>query len=493
MKKQQDTLLKSYVDSDLIIGLVGAVGTRLVVVAEQIKKRLEFFGYKSAEIRISKQLIPLLIKVPKDSDFQNSYDRINTLMTAGNEARTFSNNNAIFALGSAVLIGSERKKHPHEKRMAFIINSLKRPEEVAKLREIYSDSFYLLGVYSDKEIRKKCLCDEQGMSQEEAEKLIKRDAEENILFGQGTSDTFHRSDFFIPFDDESKMKSNLWRILDILFGDPFQTPTFDEFAMFMAFSAALRSADLSRQVGAVIAKKRQIIAMGANDAPAFGGGLYWTGDDPDGRDYKVGYDSNKINKDIMINEIISKCKFDTKTNKILKNVLNESKIQDITEYGRVVHAEMEALLSCSRSNNNSQDGVLYCTTFPCHNCAKHIVAAGITKVVYVEPYPKSKTEEMYPDSVNITPPSSEVNAEKKVSFEPFVGVGPRRFFDFFSMQLSSGYPLQRKETDGKKIVWKRANAVLRTKSLPLSYLDMEKLAINQFNMHRKELKDDSKK
>ncbi|MDN3612645.1 hypothetical protein QWZ16_23945 [Vibrio ostreicida] len=26
--------------------------------------------------------------------------------------------------------------------------------------------------------------------------------------------------------------------------------------------------------------------------------------------------------------------------------------------------------------------------FPCHNCAKHIVASGIKRVVYVEPYPK---------------------------------------------------------------------------------------------------------
>jgi deoxycytidylate deaminase len=41
--------------------------------------------------------------------------------------------------------------------------------------------------------------------------------------------------------------------------------------MFMAFSSALRSADLSRQVGAVIAKNGDLIASGANDVPKFGG------------------------------------------------------------------------------------------------------------------------------------------------------------------------------------------------------------------------------
>jgi len=32
-----------------------------------------------------------------------------------------------------------------------------------------------------------------------------------------------------------------------MFGNPFITPTFDEFARFMAFAASFRSADLSRQ------------------------------------------------------------------------------------------------------------------------------------------------------------------------------------------------------------------------------------------------------
>ena len=45
--------------------------------------------------------------------------------------------------------------------------------------------------------------------------------------------------------------------------------------MFMAFASALRSADLSRQIGAVIAHDNEIIATGANDCPKSGGGLYW--------------------------------------------------------------------------------------------------------------------------------------------------------------------------------------------------------------------------
>lgn len=41
------------------------------------------------------------------------------------------------------------------------------------------------------------------------------------------------------------------------------------------YLSSLRSADLSRQVGAVISKDRNIISTGANDIPKFGGGQYW--------------------------------------------------------------------------------------------------------------------------------------------------------------------------------------------------------------------------
>jgi deoxycytidylate deaminase len=72
-----------------------------------------------------------------------------------------------------------------------------------------------------------------------------------------------------------KVKNDLCRFLDLIFGKPYATPTFDEFAMFMAFASALRSADLSRQVEAIIAHDNEILSTGAKDTPWFSGGLYW--------------------------------------------------------------------------------------------------------------------------------------------------------------------------------------------------------------------------
>jgi hypothetical protein len=109
------------------------------------------------------------------------------------------------------------------------------------------------------------------------------------------------------------------------------------------------------------------------------------------------------------------------------------------------------------------------------------VAAGIVRVVYVEPYPKSLALHLHKDAIALA--GNELQNETgapqkrdKVRFEPFVGVGPRRFLDLFSLRLGSGYPLRRK-TDIQNVAWGREDALLRLPLPPTSYFDREKLAI----------------
>lgn len=159
--------------------------------------------------------------------------------------------------------------------------------------------------------------------------------------------------------------------------------------------------------------------------------------------------------------------------------LKSAAVMDITEYGRAVHAEMEALLSCARSGISTRRGTLFSTTFPCHNCAKHLIAAGLRRVVYVEPYPKSRAKEFYPRSILDTVDATDDNPETAeigpVIFQPFRGIGPRRFFDLFSMRLSSGYPVTRKG-NGRKEHWAPDTAKVRVPLLPNSYIMREAAA-----------------
>lgn len=51
-----------------------------------------------------------------------------------------------------------------------------------------------------------------------------------------------------------------------------------------------------------------------------------------------------------------------------------------TKYPYVCHAELNAILN---SNHNLKGSTLYVTLFPCNECTKAVIQAGIKKVVYL--------------------------------------------------------------------------------------------------------------
>lgn len=482
--------------SELVIAIVGALGVDHKKVIETLKSRFEYYNYETAVTKISTEVIPKLSKktVPTDR-----FERAKLLIDEGDELRKKFDDNSILALGALNEIYLKRvkedelvKKKDEDgfdsvrlKRKVRIISSLKRPEEVDCLRRVYPRGVYLVGIYSDPKNREARLVEENGgMEKTQAAELIKRDEKEKGKYGQRTRDTFHLADFFVEEDDRNKsFKSQINRIVDLIFGKPFETPTFDEYAMFQAFSASLRSADLSRQVGAAISVNRDIVAIGANDCPKPEGGLFWrevdseTGeyyDEEGGRDYTTGKDMNTCVRNELFNGVADSLSSEGVSRKDVITVLESSGFKDITEYGRMVHAEMEALLSCSRNSISCRNGILYATTFPCHNCAKHIIAAGIKEIVYVEPYPKSKTLEFY---------SKDEAYEDKILFRPFIGVGPRQFFNLFSMNLSAGGSIKRKDSSGSNVSFSHHKATPRIAIRPFTYIHIEETIAEAFKKH----------
>jgi deoxycytidylate deaminase len=500
---------KSFSDSELVLGLIGAVGTELQRVRDILDERLRVSNYVVEHVRITKDVLPRIVE-PLPWGEGDQHSRLISLMNAGDEARRRSGDNSILALGAAAFINSRREEWggepSHRPRHAYIVSSLKHPSEVERLRAVYPQGFYLIGVHSEEDRRKKWLQEDKRITDSaKLDDLIRRDEHGQLEYGQRVADTFHLSDFFVRIDDDdSRLKRSLWRILGLAFGHPYVTPTFDEHAMFMAFAASLHSADLSRQVGAVVATEgQQVLATGTNDVPKAGGGQYWAASEKmpgdsafpeDGRDFVRGHDSNKKELQRITEEILAKGKQVGLSTEKLQAVLLSSRIRDLTEFGRIVHAEMDALLSCARTGISTRGATLYATTFPCHNCAKHIVAAGIRRVVFIEPYPKSKAAEFHRDSIEVgfCPESASERQSSLVRFEPFVGVGPRRFFDLFSMHLSSGYRIRRKDAEGNRLKWEPEQGRLRLQMLPQSYLGLELVASDMFNKARakKEEMDD---
>ena len=52
----------------------------------------------------------------------------------------------------------------------------------------------------------------------------------------------------------------------------------------------------------------------------------------------------------------------------------------------VLHAEANAITKVAKSNNSSENAILYITTSPCMECAKLIIQSGIIRVVFSDKY-----------------------------------------------------------------------------------------------------------
>jgi len=365
------------------------------------------------------------------------------------------------------------------------------------MRRIYGVGFFLIGASSPPSVRENSLAVAIARARDVAEsapgfklirktarQLIEKDENEPDYAGQKLRDTFHLSDFFVSLEDESPRAFDaasvaLRRFVELVMGNLGHTPSKDEYLMFLAYAASMRSGALARQVGAVAATERgEILGLGCNDVPRAGGGLYWAEDVDDARDLKRTRDSSNELSENMLGELFQRME----VQKLIKEppsmadvrrALRGTRVLSLLEFGRTTHAEMEALLSAARVGASIRDCVLYTTTFPCHECARLILTAGVKKVLYVEPYPKSLAAKLHSDGISIGYQQQPAAGLPKVEFLPFAGVGPRRYMDLFSTTTSVGKTLERKTPEGLRIEWNASTAEPRLPLIPASYIDLE--------------------
>ena len=53
---------------------------------------------------------------------------------------------------------------------------------------------------------------------------------------------------------------------------------------------------------------------------------------------------------------------------------------------RTIHAEMNALLQCAKLGVSTDNAEIYVTHFPCINCTKALLQAGVVKITYKANY-----------------------------------------------------------------------------------------------------------
>lgn len=482
---------------EIVVGLVGAVGTDLPLIAELVTTGLKRYGYHVEDVISLSGLLNDFVHL---SDLPKSplEDYIGERMTEGNELRRATGHgDALAQLAIGEIIRRRRKlqdansyDRPPE-AVAYVLRSLKHQDEIAHLRRVYRERFLCISAHAPRDERIKHLAaniaDSHGSTDRHdwdavATELAQRDqSEDDDDFGQDVRGTFPKADFFIDASHRTLASQQIERCLDAWFGFPFSTPTPDEFSMFHAHAAAVRSSDLSRQVGAAIAIDGDVVAVGCNEVPAAGGGAYWTGQKNDARDFMLGVDANARTRSAAIEEVRNALvdagwlRSDKKNRPAIEfaAALEDTRVDELTEFGRAVHAEMAAILDAARRGQPILGATLFSTTFPCHNCAKHIVGAGIKKVIYIEPYPKSLAEDLHPDSISIDPTGA---VSGRVVFKPFVGVAPLSYLPLFEKGFA-----RRKTKDGLAVEFIPTEARPKlVESWDLSYLEREDLTLVSF-------------
>lgn len=486
---------------EIVIGICSPIGSMRENVIEEITLILkEDYKYEVQKIKLSDF-------IQKHSNVQGnpvpgetkSFTELMSKIKGGNELREKYNQSVLVELAIRQISLDRQKDSEQDKlldptdmesrRVCYIIDSLKNKEELHILRAIYKELFYLFSVFSPREERQNLLRS-KGLSDPEIRSIIDTDDFENNNSGQNVRNTFVEADFFIRVSKKSDLTLNerIRRCLHLIFNSKIVTPSSDEIAMYEAKSAAGNSACLSRQVGASITSGiGEVLSRGWNDVPKFGGNLYSEGDPSDQRCLIWGKCSNDSTKDELTTNIIENILHDKKVKELInfhddkstQNIAKEleriirksTKIKDLIEFSRSVHAEMHAIIIGSQlSGSKMIGGKLYCTTYPCHNCARHIIVAGIKEIYYIEPYIKSLCVRLHEDAI-----TEDEEDNEKVKILMFDGVAPRRFLEFFSMSQ------ERKDLHGKLKSFNLTTIVPKTRLTLQALSTLESQAIHSLH------------
>lgn len=423
---------------EIIIGVVAAIGSGASSVSGILSDILiKDYGYTGKIIKASEKIEQNGFRVSDNVDLSQP-NRVERLQQIGSALR--GKFGADYVINKCVEeINSSRPNvdpAAPPRRHFTIIDSIKNPVEQVRLADIYGGAFWQVGVFAPEGQRERRL--KSQYKAEQIARMFEIDQDEGKKYGQKVKSAISKSDYFIRNDSNSfeDLRESVKRFIDLLFRTNVITPSIDEVGMYAAASASMGSACLSRQVGAAIVDSLgNVIAEGRNDVPKAHGGLYGRDSNNDQRCFRVhgGVCHNDMHKSNIINNLTADIQSELSINgdslDKLKKIISNSGIKSLIEFSRSVHAEMDAILSAARSGVGSQlqGSSLYSTVYPCHNCARHIVAAGVSRVVYIEPYTKSLALDLHDDAISL----NETDVDKCVVFLQFEGAAPKNMLRLF--------------------------------------------------------------
>ncbi|WP_288254490.1 anti-phage dCTP deaminase [uncultured Hydrogenophaga sp.] len=446
-------MLSSTHTDELVIALCGPIGSPLHEVAEKLQEMLQnTFGYHTCNIVRLSRFIESHARRAGRTIPGKPAERRHALIDVGDDMRR-NYGYSVLAELAVHDIRVDRELHARDpatsqylsRRACHIIDSIKNQHELELLRTVYREALHVVGVFAPVGAREQALR-AHGLDNTAIAQLMDRDSGEELDEGQTVQETFPQCDFFLRMDSntDTQLRGRVERFLHLILGTQIITPTRAETAMYAAASAASNSACLSRQVGAAVTDQEgEILAIGWNDVPRAFGDLYVADQDTsthgnhDLRCWNFGGKCyNDEEKDVLAAHVVDalgSLVSDANREAAIRSVKGDKKLRGLIEFSRSIHAEMHAILTALRQKGDRvRGGRIYVTTYPCHSCARHIIAAGISEVYYIEPYKKSLATRLHGDAM-----TESEEARDKVRLLPYDGVAPARFLSLFKMKKDS--------------------------------------------------------
>ncbi len=480
---------------ELYFGLVRAIGTPLMQVCRSLEDSLHVAGFEVRQIRLADQLW----KTAASSTLagkRGTYEYYDTFMSAADTARAASGHPEILAVLATEAVEATREEARRSaakngrRGVAYVFRSLMHPAEVSVLRELYRTQFFRVSVFSPEGNRRDHLADQLSRHDGRARpQEYRTQASELIDREQGLDDpssrratdelkssrmniqkTFQLADLFVTLPTA---KSEIHRLVELIFSNPHITPTVQESSMAYAYGAAtasgtwparseLQSATSSATYwplgpttyrGPAVESDRVPLEPNHSDMAE-----QITADTSDTirRALLVDFVRRIVTETFWMDHLIAESSEDGRPQleqirEFLKSALSEGLIDfqmiatdlvrspliaeaqmfDVLEYSRTLHAEMHAITTAARLGISIKGATLYTTTLPCHECARLIVGAGIDEVIFVEPYGKSRVSQLYSTEISMGTERFTVRNDT-IPFRPFIGVSPLRTTELFS-------------------------------------------------------------
>ncbi len=381
-----------------VIGLTGAFGSGCTTAAYLLRDQRGFTAIRLSELIREKW---------QQRSLQDDVEQLATrqdLQQLGDELRE--------KYGPGVLAEEAAKRIQDEtkgSKQSFVIDGIRNTHEIRVLQDFFGYKFTLVAVMADGDARWQRIgavaYTNKAFTMQDFLLDDARDRDEEIPTGQQVELCIDRADAVI--DNSSAVtlgqyQKKVLELADLVAGKKPRRATTDEIFMNIAYTAALSSKCIKRNVGAVIVGAgERIVGVGYNENPT---GTLPCIDEPE-------YE-NRCFRDIVRNKhfkVLSergvrcpvcgepladkqgppwrcgRCAENKRKTNLEALFFPDRALNWCT----AIHAEVKAIFGAGADARRSR---LYTTTFPCFQCAEKIIEAGISAVQYTEAYPDTEGE-----------------------------------------------------------------------------------------------------